>query len=214
MIFSKLEYSHLKVCTMVSKSFIVLLEHPCFDKTLFRRGTPLENCKGITPVESELYGRKIKNWVEIHPGFGRLWYSCTSKPEHKVIPDFSEALPVREPVPLIATSAASEYVTMPALKRLKIKLTHYGTVHFKNEKGMTVGDVVKTVVGYFGTELPDGTMLSEVYGAFDSDDEDVSEDRPATYGDAQGDHNAWHGIRGHTVSEDGTLTLLADGYDS
>ena len=193
MIFAELEYSDLKVCTMVSKSVSSLLDYQCFDRVLFRRFSPRVNCKRIRPgsVSGSGYHPDDEDvWVKIHPAFSMMSYCCSPDIED---PCFYNNQPV------IETSAATEYATMPALQRLKIKIYGYPAIIVKNKAGVTVRKVLKALVKHFGRKIP-GVMFPD--------------GSRATYQDVQGDHNGWVGFDYQYIDDDGTLVLVADSFDS
>jgi hypothetical protein len=211
MILAELEYPHLKVCTMVSKSVSSLLEHSCFDRTLFRRVNPLKDCNGITPVsipELKDFTDHEKTWVEVHPALSMMSYGCSPDLEDPRFYDYSDSASPHDDRAVIETSAATEYATMPALQKLKIRIYNRPATVIMNKKGVTVRNVLEALVSHFGTEMR-GVMLYDVCPWI----EKYEKNRPATYQDAQS-RNGWHGFEGQSMGEDGTLVLVADSFDS
>ena len=218
LIFSELEYSHLKVCTMVNKSFLVLLDHPCFDRSLFRRRTPLVDIKSITPVSIPGFGGYVfpdheKIWVEVHPSLSMMSYGCSPGIQDPRFYDYSSSAISGKHWPVIETSAAKEYATVPPLRELKIRIYNRPAISIKNKWGVTVRDVLEALVGHFGKIMP-GVMIFDLPAWEYRDEGDNTKNRPATYQDAQGDRNGWHGFEGQSMDSDGTLVLVADSFDS
>ena len=162
MIFSKLEYHHLKVCTMVSKSVSSLLEHSCFDRTLFRRVTPLKDCNSISPVsipELKDFPDHEQTWVEVHPALSMMSYGCTPDISHPTFYDYSDSATPHDDRAVVVTSAAVEYATMPALQKLKIRIYNRPATVVMNKKGVTVRNVLEALVSHFGTEIGNGKVM-------------------------------------------------------
>ena len=212
MIFSELEYSHLKVCNMVSKSVSSLLEHSCFDRALFRRVSPLADCSSITPLsipELKDFPNHENTWVEVHPALSMMSYGCSPDISDPTFYDYSESATPHDDRAVIDTSAAAEYATMPAMQRLKIRIYNRPATIVMNKKGVTVRNVLEALVSHFGTEIGKVTLYDVCPWA-----EEYGKNRPATWRDVQGDRNGWHGFEGQSMDDNGTLVLVADSFDS
>lgn len=201
-----MDYQTLKVCSLVSKSFKALYKSPGLDKTLFRR------VKALAPD----YKLDKANAVKLHPAFE--WLSCKCNDEFKDIGFVSTKGDKTRTWKLAKTSAAKEYATMPALRRIRLQILDFKPLTITSKTGVTVRDVLATIwdhVFYSGAFSYPGDLLEPVTGEangmtdFDWDDCEPDDLR---FADGFLPGVAWRGFSRHTLDDKGSLLLHWDCY--
>jgi len=130
-----MDYQTLKVCSMVNKAFKALYLCPALDETTFRRVKPLEQNHKLDSAVA----------VKLHPAF--RWLSCKCNDRFEDIKFASVKGNETKTWKLAQTTAAKEYATMPALKKLKLNILDLKDITVANKTGVKVIDVLAYIWG-------------------------------------------------------------------
>lgn len=172
------DYTTLKVCERINKTFKAMIQSACLDNKLFRSRTVLHAGSPIVLVD-----------VELHPAFSAVSFECATRIEHAYFLNYNDD---SEPVVLTESCAAMEHACQPPVNLMRLQVHNWRAVEVKNEKGVTVLQVMKALCRLFAKVDKQGY----------------------TKRDAMGDHTGWTGWDSTRLDSKGRLLLGAYFFDS
>lgn len=123
-VLSHLDYSSLKLCERVSKTFKTSVKNAAFDKTLSRSSAVIGAKDTIVAAD-----------VKLHPSFERMTYSCSGEIDDVELYNFNDG----EDWPLLTTTcAAKEHATEPPVSVLRLQIHDLKPFQVEGKNGVTV----------------------------------------------------------------------------